>query len=417
MGEQSQAAMMLEQEVLGPSLEVLEGQRPDGRAAGSADVPGHRARPHTAPSSHAGEPGSRGRPPRHRARSARRSRQGPRTVAAGRGGWRQPRMARHRRRRSASGRSRCNPNASSPGGHWGGKGPPGPLVAPVRMAQAWADGEQASVGPEVGHQLVQAVRLEDSVRIQEQDQISPTKPRPLVGGGGEAEIPRVADDPGAIPLRHLGAAVASRRCRHNNLGSCRERLPGRRGGGWPTGRPPRPHRPSPADLLVEREMRLGDRDPGEAGRTGASTFAQLPAPLRMSSQLQQGAPERHRVAGGTSMPASPTTSGRDPEAEATTGTPLAIASTATRQNCSCHRGVGREGTARASSVAIQLGQLLVRQGGVELHLTDVGRAARASPSRSPRVGPSPTICRRHPGWPAAARSRMSTPFSGVRRPT
>ncbi|OLT54163.1 hypothetical protein BJF88_10410 [Cellulosimicrobium sp. CUA-896] len=53
--------------------------------------------------------------------------------------------------------------------------------------------------------------------------------------------------------------------------------------------------------------------------------------------------------GGTSSPASPTTSGRAPVAVATTGTPHAMASTATRPNCSTQPGVSRDGTARTSS--------------------------------------------------------------------
>ncbi len=54
-------------------------------------------------------------------------------------------------------------------------------------------------------------------------------------------------------------------------------------------------------------------------------------------------------AGSTRMPAVATTSGMAPDALATTGTPAAIASTATRQNCSRQPGHGSDGTATTSS--------------------------------------------------------------------
>ena len=52
---------------------------------------------------------------------------------------------------------------------------------------------------------------------------------------------------------------------------------------------------------------------------------------------------------GTTMPAPPTTAGSAPASLDTTGTPQAIASIATRPNCSVHDGVGNDGTASTSS--------------------------------------------------------------------
>ena len=54
--------------------------------------------------------------------------------------------------------------------------------------------------------------------------------------------------------------------------------------------------------------------------------------------------------GGTSRPTPPTTSGSAPLVEATTGVPAAIASTATRPNCSTHDAVVSEGTASTSTL-------------------------------------------------------------------
>jgi hypothetical protein len=48
-------------------------------------------------------------------------------------------------------------------------------------------------------------------------------------------------------------------------------------------------------------------------------------------------------------PPSPTTSGSAPERDATTGTPDAIASTATRQNCSVQSVVGSDGMTTTSN--------------------------------------------------------------------
>ncbi len=100
---------------------------------------------------------------------------------------------------------------------------------------------------------------------------------------------------------------------------------------------------------VEGHLGDGDALPRVLGHLGQTGLAQPLPQARLVEEPAQGDLQGQRVAGGTSKPASPTTSGSEPLALATTGTPDAWASTATRPNCSIQLGSGTEGTANTSN--------------------------------------------------------------------
>src|SRR5581483_3116400 len=149
----------------------------------------------------------------------------------------------------------------------------------------------------------------------------PSARPPLRPGGGPLVVPG-----GGPPLRPGGGGVGRRAAGRA----------GRRGGGG-AGR-----RSRAAQGGVVGSQVGGDAGrPGEARRPAAPSEAARPS----SESSRSRAPARASASpAGTSRAASPTTSGRAPASEATTGQPLAIASSAGSPNPS-----ERDGTASAAA--------------------------------------------------------------------
>ena len=164
-------------------------------------------------------------------------------------------------------------------------------------------------------------------------------------------------------------------------------------------------------------MVLGHRRPREARRPIQSRL-----PSAFATDRGRRAPCAGRRAGRpaspgvTSSPPSPTTSGRAPVSLTTTGTPDAIASTATRQNCSRHPGLGSRGDDHHVERPVDVRKVTL------VDESPKGDPVRESQPRGQRArasawGPAPMISSVASGMPLIASIKTSTPLWDSNRPT
>src|SRR2546425_10754276 len=123
-------------------------------------------------------------------------------------------------------------------------------------------------------------------------------------------------------------------------------------------------------------------------------------------------------AGGTIAPASPIASGVATTPVPTTATSCAIASATTWADCSTHPGSARDGCTSTSSSAHTRGSCSGGSAPVQ-RTRAASRSSLAIRSSRSRSGPSPTThrCQRALRFSASARNKVSSPFSGTKRPT